>query len=170
MVQRPTPLQQGDFAYQRENTWPRNDRSFLDIPQDGRFVSAAPPQTPIHSRLQVCSSHIQFTYSKLTSKTIDTALKECAGVNVKQWALIARLDNGQDEIYSSQSLVEYRESIFNDSVRDVFRRSVRRARKAENAFQNPGNSMRTSIQIHTDLGFLFSLQSRRHVRIRCRCE
>ncbi|CZR65254.1 uncharacterized protein PAC_15154 [Phialocephala subalpina] len=83
MVQRPTPLQQGDFTYQRENTWSRNnDRSFLDTPQDGRFVSASPTLTPVHSRIQ----------------TIDAALKEYAGVNV------ARLENGEDKVYSSGPL------------------------------------------------------------------
>ncbi|KAF8857588.1 hypothetical protein BDZ45DRAFT_429856 [Acephala macrosclerotiorum] len=120
MVQRPAPLQQGDFSYQRDNTWPRNDRSFLDIP-DSRFVSAATTPTSVHPRPQ----------------TIDTALKECAGINVKQWAVIARLENGEDTVWSSQSLVKYREKIFNSDVREVFRRSVKRATATENSFQNP---------------------------------
>lgn len=91
---------------------------------DGRFVSAAPTPTSVHPRPQ----------------TIDTALKECAGINVKQWALIARLENGEDTVWSSQSLVKYREKIFNGDVRDVFRKSVKRATAAENSFQNPAFS------------------------------
>ncbi|KAE8449087.1 hypothetical protein EG329_008470 [Mollisiaceae sp. DMI_Dod_QoI] len=122
MVQRPNPLQQGDFNYQRDSAWPRNDRSF-DIPQDGRFIPAPAP-TPVHAR----------------SQTIEAALRDCVGIPVKAYALIARLENGEDKVYSSASLADYRGRIFTDPVKDIFRKSIKKSTAAENSFPNSAYS------------------------------
>jgi hypothetical protein len=137
MVQRQNPLPGGDF-YSRES-WSRNERY---IPQENQFTSAPPPtptHTSIHPRVQVCFSILQVRLL-LTCKTIEDALKLCAEIPVKAYALIVRLENDEDRIYTSPSLTPFRERIFTDAFKTNFRRSVKRATATlvDNNFPNPG--------------------------------
>ncbi|KUJ12889.1 uncharacterized protein LY89DRAFT_196326 [Mollisia scopiformis] len=119
MVQRQNPLQPGDY-YQREGTWPRNER--FDV-QDNRFVPA-PAATPVHSRTQ----------------TIEDALKECVGIPFKEFGLIVRLDTGEDRVYSSPALAGFRDKIFTEKFKQDFRRSIRKASAPSNPYPSSGFS------------------------------
>ncbi len=60
---------------------------------------------------------------------------------MKAYALIARLENGEDKVYSSASLADYRGRIFTDPVKDIFRKSIKKSTAAENSFPNSGKAI-----------------------------
>ena len=123
MVERGNPLPQGDYFPPRENGWGRNERSYLDIPQDGRFN---PPQQ-IHAR-EMVGRPCSLSQRELTlPKTVEQALRDCARIPIKEFALAVTLDNGEEKMYSSTALIPYRQRFFSDRFRQDFHRSVRRA-------------------------------------------
>jgi hypothetical protein len=64
----------------------------------------------------------------LTSfKPVEAALKDCAGLSVKEFALITRGGNGEEETYTSASLIPHQQKIFTSNFRLDFRRIVQRA-------------------------------------------
>ena len=126
MVQRPS--QQGDFSsFQRDVTgWNRNERSFLDTPQDNRFARTA-SSVPHHGDLVGPLSAVKIQV--LTQfKTIEQALRECVPLpGLKEFGLIVTFDNGEEKTFTSKSLAPWRDRVFNDRFRSDFRKAVRRA-------------------------------------------
>lgn len=97
-VGRGHPLSQGDF-YQKDN-WLRNDRQYNEFPQDGRFSTPS-----IHGLAQVCFPFLDHNgiANLMILKPIVTALRDCAQIPVKEFALIVLTDNGEEKTYSSLS-------------------------------------------------------------------
>lgn len=60
-------------------------------------------------------------------KTVDTVLRDCVGLPVKEFALIVQLENGGNKTYTSQSLNPCQTRIFSNQFRQAFSRSVRLA-------------------------------------------
>jgi hypothetical protein len=58
---------------------------------------------------------------------VETALKDCAGLSVREFALIVIDESGGEKTYTSTSLTPHQQRIFTDRFRTDFRRSVRRA-------------------------------------------
>ena len=68
------------------------------------------------------SSRPQLTWLQ----TVGDSLRNCANIPVKDFALIAVLEDGQEKIYSSNSLKHFQDSIFSDQVRQEFRHCLQR--------------------------------------------
>jgi len=109
-------LSQGEFYPSREN-WPRNDRQYIDNPQDGRFTTPS-----IHGYPQVCiSNRIYCAKIKLTRpKNVEAALRDYAQIPVKEFALIVMQENGEQRTYSSASLKPHRSKIFTERFKKDF--------------------------------------------------
>lgn len=107
MVQR--PVQQGEFSFSRDGTaWTRNERPFLDASQEHGFTQA---NSNVHPR----------------ETTIETALRECARIPIKDFVLAAIDENGEVKTYTSVSLAPHRQRIFNDHFITNLRHAVKRA-------------------------------------------
>ncbi|KAF4622808.1 hypothetical protein G7Y89_g14217 [Cudoniella acicularis] len=100
-LNRGNSLSQGDFFPSRDNWGSR-----IEIPQESRIPSA-----PLHGYPQ----------------PIESALRDCAQIPVREFALVVILENGEEKTYSSTSLKPYRPRIFTERFRRDFRQCVRRA-------------------------------------------
>jgi hypothetical protein len=60
-------------------------------------------------------------------KTVEAALRECAGISVRDFSLVVTLENGEEKTFSSVSLAPYRQRIFTQDFYVNYRRAVRRA-------------------------------------------
>lgn len=71
---------------------------------------------------------IHYAYYNLadSSQTIGAALKDCVGIPVKEFALIAIHENGDVKTYSSPALNPARHKIFSDAFKSTFSKAVRR--------------------------------------------
>lgn len=122
MVQR-APLQRNFFV--RENNW--HERPFLDLSSDNRFSATHPGQQSIHPRCL----------------PVETALKDCAGLSVKEFALIVLDENGEEKTYTSTSLTPYQRRIFSERFKLDFRRYVHRAAQGsypQSAYSQDGSA------------------------------
>jgi hypothetical protein len=135
MVQR--PIQQGDSSFQRDNGWIRNERPpYLDTSQETRFASGS---SSVHPRCLVCpSAHTHENLNTDLLKTVEAALKECAGIPVKDFGLVVTLENGEERTFSSTSLAPYRQRFFTGEFYSHFRRAVRKA--SDDAYSTPGKT------------------------------
>ena len=127
-------LSQGEFYPPREN-WPRNDRQYIDI-QDGRFTTPS-----VHGYPQVCISVPPY-YTKVNltlSKPIETVLRECAQIPVKEFALVVMLENGEQKTYSSTSLKPHWPKIFTERFKRDFHQCARWV-TAEGSYSSSGQS------------------------------
>ncbi|RFU24067.1 hypothetical protein B7463_g12271, partial [Scytalidium lignicola] len=61
------------------------------------------------------------------SLSIETALRDCVGLPVKDFALIVSLENGEEKTYTSHSLTPFQPQIFTDQFKHGFRRGVQRS-------------------------------------------
>jgi hypothetical protein len=115
-VGRGNPLSQGDFYPSRES-WSRNDRQYIDIPQDGRFSTPS-----IHGYPQVCFPVLVHDGTAILTilKAIETALRDCAQIPVKEFALVVLLENGEEKTYSSTSLKPHWSKIFSERFKRDF--------------------------------------------------
>ncbi|TVY82745.1 Uncharacterized protein LSUE1_G001420 [Lachnellula suecica] len=116
-VGRANPLTQGEF-YSREN-WNRSQTQYSDI-QDARFSNP-----PIHGFSQ-----------GLLYNSVETALKEHAGIKVKDFALIVIDELGEEKIYSSAALKPHWPKIFNERFKRDFRQCAGWA-TGEGSYSNP---------------------------------
>jgi hypothetical protein len=60
-------------------------------------------------------------------KTVEAALRECAGIPVRDFSLVVTLENGEEKTFSSVSLAPYRQRIFTQDFYVNYRRAVRKA-------------------------------------------
>ena len=132
MVQHPLP--QRDYYPSREN-W-CHERAYLDLPQESRFTG---PPPPVHPRCLVSnvfvSSRLEEEFTELIFlKPVETALKDCAGLSVKEFALIVLDENGDEKTYTSTSLTPHQQKIFTERFRNDFRKTIKRV----NPFSNSG--------------------------------
>jgi hypothetical protein len=128
-------LSQGEFYPSREN-WLRNDRQYIDIPQDGRFTTPS-----IHGYPQVCIS-VGLYCAKIIltpSKNVETALRDYAQIPVKEFALIVMQENGEQRTYSSTSLKPHRSKIFTQRFKKDFQQYARWV-NTEGSYPNSGQS------------------------------
>lgn len=72
-------------------------------------------------------------------KTVEAALKECAGIPVKDFGLVVTLENGEERTFSSTSLAPYRQRFFTGEFYSHFRRAVRKA--GDDAYSNSGKML-----------------------------
>lgn len=63
---------------------------------------------------------IKLKFMLTSRKPIETALRECAQIPVKEFALIVMLENGEEKTYSSTSLKPHWQKLFNDRFRRDF--------------------------------------------------
>jgi hypothetical protein len=59
--------------------------------------------------------------------TIEQALKECVRIPVKEFALAAVLESGEERVYSTSSLAKYRGKFFGEQFKAEFHRCIRKA-------------------------------------------
>jgi hypothetical protein len=71
-------------------------------------------------------------------KTVEAALKECAGIPVKDFGLVVTLENGEERTFSSTSLAPYRQRFFTGEFYSHFRRAVRKA--SDDAYSSSGKT------------------------------
>ena len=75
----------------------------------------------------------------LTDKTIETALKECADIPVRDFGLIITLENGEEKTFSSNSLAPCRQYFFTEDFYSHYRRAVQKANK-DDTYSSSGRS------------------------------
>jgi hypothetical protein len=122
MVQPRDQLPHREVFPQREHGW-LPERPFLDIPQEGRFTAQ-----PVHSRWLVGTRQLKRQIRRLTCvKSVESALKDCAGLKVKEFALAVLHENGKLKTYTSTSLTPLQGRIFTGDFRRDFHRSVQLA-------------------------------------------
>ena len=122
MVQPRDQLPHRDLFPPREHGW-LPERPFLDIPQEGRFTAQ-----PMHSRWLVGARQLKKQVHELTRlKSVESALKDCAGLKVKEFALAVLLENGKLKTYTSTSLTRLQGRIFTSDFKRDFHRSVQLA-------------------------------------------
>jgi hypothetical protein len=138
------PLQRGDFFHPtRETNWHHPvDRTFNDLPQDGRFAGPQPSPMHPHALVSLLLFYNQEKQKLRCSKTIEAALRDCVRLPVKEFALIVLLESGDEKTYTSRSLTPRQSKIFREQFITDFRRSARRG-TAESAY--PGSGVLTSI-------------------------
>jgi hypothetical protein len=66
-------------------------------------------------------------------KPVETALKDCAGLSVKEFALIVLDENGDEKTYTSTSLTPHQQRIFTEKFRNDFRKIIKRVNQFPNA-------------------------------------
>lgn len=105
-----------------------------------------PPKKPVllveaHLYIQDAWSVHPHTHENLDTdllKTVEAALKECAGIPVKDFGLVVTLENGEERTFSSTSLAPYRQRFFTGEFYSHFRRAVRKA--SDDAYSTPGKT------------------------------
>jgi len=133
MVTGGPPLQRGDF-YPRDAHY--HERSFLEL-SDNRFAAASLPATPssVHPR----------------ALPVETALKDCAKISVKEFALFVIDDNGQEKQYTSTSLRPHQQRIFSDRFKTDFRRNLQRAAQNSYSVYSQDGSMYDEFDTESDV-------------------
>lgn len=63
----------------------------------------------------------------ISSEPIAAALKECAGLLFKEFALVVLNENGEEDVYTSAALTPHQRRIFTDRFKVDFHSSVRKA-------------------------------------------
>lgn len=111
-VGRGNPLSQGDIYLQRES-WLRNDRQCID------------------------PTRFEPVFSHELPQDIESALRDCARIPVKEFALFVKAENGEERMYSSPSLRPHRNRIFSSGFRREFRHCCRLI-SADGSFSSSG--------------------------------
>ncbi|TVY33082.1 Uncharacterized protein LOCC1_G008671 [Lachnellula occidentalis] len=128
-------LPQGEFYPSREN-WPRNDRQYMEI-QDNRFNTPS-----VHGYPQA----------------VEHALRECAQIPVKEFALIVMQDNGEQKTYSSTSLKPHWPKIFTERFKRDFHQCARWG-NAEASYPNSAYGQEGMYDMDFDSGHDYRRQS-----------
>ncbi|TVY88179.1 Uncharacterized protein LAWI1_G007561 [Lachnellula willkommii] len=139
-------LPQGEFYPSRDN-WPRNDRQYMDI-QDGRFNTPS-----VHGYPQVYISAPIYD-----AKAVEHALRECAQIPVKEFALIVMQDNGEQKTYSSTSLKLHWPKIFTERFKHDFHQCARWA-NAEGSYPNSAYGQEGMYDMDFESGHEYRRQS-----------
>ncbi|TVY32091.1 Uncharacterized protein LSUB1_G008706 [Lachnellula subtilissima] len=139
-------LSQGEFYPSREN-WPRNERQYMEI-QDGRFNTPS-----VHGYPQV-----YIPAPIYDTKAVEHALRECAQIPVKEFALIVMQDNGEQKTYSSTSLKPHWPKIFTERFKRDFHQCARWA-NAEGSYPNSVYGQEGMYDLDFDSGHEYRRQS-----------
>lgn len=98
----------------------------------------------LHRRLPIAEDRFVLMYNELLRadeltyfKTVEAALRDCARIPVKEFALVVLLESGEERYYSSQSLTPYQPRIFTERFKQDFRRNVHRS-ITEGSYPNSG--------------------------------
>lgn len=57
---------------------------------------------------------------QVTQPAIETALREQCGIHIKDFAMIATLENGETASFTSEKLVEHGKSLFNREFKETY--------------------------------------------------
>ena len=122
MDQLRSSLQQRELLSLRENGW-HAEGPLHTSSQEGSFTAES-----IYPRCLVGSQHAMSRGHALRLfKPVETALKYCAGLSVKEFALIIRGEHGEEKTYTSASLTPHQQRIFTHNFRVDFRRITENA-------------------------------------------
>lgn len=96
---------------------------------------------PTHQRPMV--SHIFLLQESLLtdglSKLIQDALRQCVGLDVKDFVIIFNDSQDQEKVYTSNTLMPYRHRIVTEQFKKDFRKSTGLARGPETVYRSGGS-------------------------------